>query len=105
VEFSLKVGSHNAAGDLFQIRAELPKDGLISVVQIAAEGSATLADGTMRKGVVIDIDTIAMAIDKPFPAFLAELPERLELVHSQAKAIFFDCLKPDVLAKLGPVYD
>jgi uncharacterized protein (TIGR04255 family) len=105
VEFALKVGSHDAAGTLFQIRTELRKGNLVSVVQIAAEGQATLADGTSRKGVVIDIDTIALNINKPFDAFFAELPDELEVAHSEAKAIFFDCLKPDVLAKLEPVYD
>jgi uncharacterized protein (TIGR04255 family) len=105
VEFTLKIGPYDAATNLFQIRAELPKDNLISVVQIAAEGFATFPDGSTRKGVAIDIDTISMAKDAPLAAFLSDLSVGLEYAHSEAKAIFFGCLRPEALAKLEPVYD
>jgi uncharacterized protein (TIGR04255 family) len=104
-KFTLKVGSHDAAGNLFQIRAEIPKDDLISIIQFAADASATLADGSTRKGVAIDIDTIAVFKEIPFPEFFGGLPDQLEKVHSEAKTIFFSCLKPDALAKLEPVYE
>jgi uncharacterized protein (TIGR04255 family) len=106
VEFVLKIGSHNAAGSLFQIRTEIRKNSnVVSVVQIAAHGSATSAEGITRQGVPFDIDTIAIVSNLAFPAFLSALDGGLEVIHSEAKTIFFDCLKPDALAKLEPVYD
>jgi uncharacterized protein (TIGR04255 family) len=105
VDFTLKIGPHDAATNLFQIRAELPKDNLISIVQIAAEGFATFPDGSTRRGVGIDIDTISIAKAAPFAEFLSGLSGGLEYAHSEAKAIFFGCLKPEALAKLEPLYD
>jgi len=105
VDFALKIGAHDVAGNLFQIRVEIPKDNLISIVQIAAEGSATFPDGTSRKGVASDIDSVAMVGETPFSEFLSGLADRLETVHQEAKSIFFGCLKPEALAKLEPTYD
>jgi uncharacterized protein (TIGR04255 family) len=104
-EFALKIGSHDASNHLFQIRAEFPNKSLICVVQIASEGLATLLDGTTRKGVVIDLDTIAMIDDLPFSKFANVLEERVEETHSEAKKMFFGCLKPEALEKLEPIYE
>jgi uncharacterized protein (TIGR04255 family) len=104
-DFTLRLGRTDAANNLFQIRAEIPKDDLISIVQIAAQASVTFPDGSNRKGVAIDVDTIAPLNNAPFAFFLENAPENLDRVHSEAKAIFFGCLRPDTIAKLEPVYD
>jgi uncharacterized protein (TIGR04255 family) len=104
VDFTLKIGSHDAARSLFQIRAELPQGNMVSIVQLAAEGVTRFEDGATRTGMPIDIDTIVSA-EMPFPAFLSGLPDAVEVIHNEVKSIFFDCLKPEALAKLEPVYE
>jgi uncharacterized protein (TIGR04255 family) len=104
-DFTLRLGANDAANNLFQIRAEIPKDDLISVVQIAAQASVVLPNGSSRKGVAIDVDTIAPLNYAQFASFLKNASEKLERVHSEAKTIFFGCLLPDTIAKLEPVYD
>jgi uncharacterized protein (TIGR04255 family) len=106
VKFALKVGSHDIESSLFQIRAEIVNANLITIVQLAAEGTASLPDGSSRRGVALDIDTIAMYPEGvAFKIFLANLSDGLEAIHSELKATFFDCLKPAALKKLEPAYD
>jgi uncharacterized protein (TIGR04255 family) len=105
VNFELRIGRHDAATHLFQIRAELPKDNFVSIVQIVADALTTFHDGSTRKGIAIDIDTVSMAKDAAFPDFFSGLSDQLDGAHAEAKEIFFGCLMPDALAKLEPVYD
>jgi len=105
VEFNLQIGTHGAAGKNVQIRAEIPKDGLIHVVQLASSGTARLIDGTIREGVALDIDTVAMIGNVKFSDFFDTLTERIEFGHSENKAMFFSCLKQKTIDKLEPVYD
>jgi uncharacterized protein (TIGR04255 family) len=105
VKFELKVGKHNAAKDNFQIRVEVPKDDLLQIVQIIALATATFPDRTSRSGVNLDIDTVAMTANIPFPEFADKLPDRIEAAHRACKVMFFDCLKPETIKKLEPSYD
>jgi uncharacterized protein (TIGR04255 family) len=105
VDLSLKLGQHDAAQSLFLVRAEIPKEEMICVVQIAAEGTIMLTDGATKTGVVIDVDTLCMGVNLPFSEFSTSLPDRLERIHSETKTMFFSCLKQEALEKLEPVYD
>ncbi len=105
VEFDLKIGPYDAAGKNVQIRAEIPKDGLIHLVQLASSGTAKMADGTTREGVALDIDTVALVGNAEFSDFFETLAERVEFGHLENKAMFFACLKQKAIDKLEPVYD
>ena len=56
IKFRLQIGPYDLGRNLFQIRVEIPKDNLISIVQIWLR--CTVPDLTTKKGVPIDIDTI-----------------------------------------------
>lgn len=105
MEFQLTIGTRDVRDKLFQIRVELPGADLISIVQIAAEGTANFPDGKMIRGVVFDVDTVSTVSNTPFSAFADALADRLERAHSEAKATFVACLKPSALERLEPVYD
>ena len=64
-----------------------------------------MADGSEKKGVAIDIDTIAELKDMSFSTFSDILPNELDKVHSEAKTIFFGCLTSKALKQLEPEYD
>jgi uncharacterized protein (TIGR04255 family) len=105
VEFELKLGDRGARDRTLQIRAEIPNGDVLHIVQIVSEGTIALADGTLRKGAVIDVDTIRL-LEKINPAeFSKLLADTLDDIHLKTKAMFFSCLKPPALQKLEPVYE
>jgi uncharacterized protein (TIGR04255 family) len=105
VNFALKVGKYDAAKHIFSIRAEIPRNGILCIVQIAADAAVTLPDHTTRTGVLVDIDTLRMNLAVPFSTFVDTLADEVEQLHTETKAMFFECLKPDVLKKMEPIYD
>jgi uncharacterized protein (TIGR04255 family) len=105
VKFALRLGKHDAAKHLFSIRAEIPRNGMLCIVQIAADAAVTLPDHTTRTGVLVDIDTVRMNLAVPFSTFIDTLADGVEQLHTETKAMFFECIKPDALKKLDPRYD
>ncbi|PWT86180.1 MAG: hypothetical protein C5B56_12865 [Proteobacteria bacterium] len=101
---ALKLGDHDAAEDLFLVRAEIPTDRLKCIVQIAADGTILLPNGSLKSGVVIDVDTLC-EIELPLIEFARELDDHLERIHDVTKSKFFNCLQPEALEKLEPIYD
>jgi len=105
VNLDLRVGSHTVAKEAFTVRVEIPDDAFIKVVQIAASATAKTSDGRVRKGSLVDIDTICNYKTTDLKAFADELPDRLEAIHIENKKVFFDCLRPETIKYLEPVYD
>lgn len=104
VNIDLRVGSHTINQQLFTIRVEIPHDNFRNVIQIAADVTAKISDGQLRKGSLVDIDTICTYNSTDLSTFANELPERLEAIHIENKKMFFDCLKPETIEYLEPVY-
>jgi uncharacterized protein (TIGR04255 family) len=106
VKFALVIGDHSAERDTFQIRVEVPSSsGSIHVVSIASSGVAKLPDGSTRSGVAIDIDTIVPNTDARVSNFSETLADRVEAAHLENKKMFFQCLNPETIEKLEPIYD
>lgn len=106
IELKLAIGPAELAETLFQVRSEIKEsDRLLHVLQLVAQGKVNFADGRSRTGVLLDIDTIATPKESSMADFIAQLPDELETLHAKNKTIFFECLRPEALAKLEPQYD
>jgi len=105
LDFELKIGASGSASKNVQIRAEIPKDGLIHIVQLLSSGTARLPDGSTKEGVVFDIDTISIINPTKFSDFLPTLSDRVEFGHYENKALFFACLTQKTMDNLEPIYD
>lgn len=105
INFSVMLGKHSLKKEVFSLRVEIPRDGILNAVQIQSSAIATLQDGSTREGVVVDIDTIASVDDLKFEAWLKGLPEQLESMHAMNKSMFFECLQQEAINALEPVYE
>jgi uncharacterized protein (TIGR04255 family) len=104
VDLDLRIGPHSSVGKNVEIRAEIPSAGLVSLVHIATDANALLPDGSTRGGPLLEIDTIAVIGNTKFSDFLSSIADQAELAHAENKALFFTCVKPDIVQKMEPFY-
>ena len=102
---TIMLGKHTLKQEIFSLRMEIPKEGMLHAVQVISSATATLQDGSAREGVIVDIDTIIDNGNSDFANWRALLPDLLESMHSANKAMFFECLRPEAIASLEPVYE
>jgi uncharacterized protein (TIGR04255 family) len=99
------LGKHTLNQEIFSLRMEIPQEGMLHVVQITSGATATLQDGSTREGVIVDIDSITDLAEPDFAYWLGQLSDQLESMHSANKAMFFECLRPETIASLEPIYE
>ncbi len=107
VELDLKIGPHRGAGNNVQIRIEIHKGGVIHIITLASDATATATAGgasTPRSGPLLDIDTIAMTANTKFSDFLPNISERVEAVRIENREMFFTCLRSQTIEKMDPIY-
>lgn len=105
INFDVTLAGHKLEKESFQLRMEIPRDGLINIVQVVSTAVATLHDGTSKVGLVIDVDTIKHENAISMQALLDEFSDKLDTIHQTNKAMFFDCINPETLDLLEPVYE
>lgn len=107
LNIKLEVADHALEKEVFQIRIDIPdEDGeLINVVQLSSAAKVTLADGTTKKGTIIDIDTILRLKNMTLDSFITDIDNYLETIHYRNKKMFFDCLKGETIELLEPDYE
>ncbi|MCK5799794.1 MAG: TIGR04255 family protein [Deltaproteobacteria bacterium] len=83
----------------FHLRMENPDGEFLHIVQLAT-GAATSSKGVdVRRGLLIDIDTIKSIGDLPS---IDDLMALFEAGHEKAKNVFFGLLTPETLKSLEP---
>ncbi|MEQ6343010.1 MAG: TIGR04255 family protein [Gammaproteobacteria bacterium] len=105
LNIEISLGNHKLEKEIFQVRVEIPKDGFTHAVQVASSAEATMLDGVKKEGIIVDIDTAKNIDNEGLDGFLENLPYKLDAIHATNKAMFFDCLKPETIIALEPVYD
>jgi hypothetical protein len=60
-----------------------------------------LPDGSVKQGIVVDIDTIALFDNVPLRNVFSEFGR----IREANKAMFFDCLTQDTINSLEPIYE
>ena len=105
VNMDIRVGSHTVKEETFSVRLETTHDNFINVIQIAAPATFTKPDGQVRNGILVDIDSICNYQTSDLSQFTNELPTRLDAIHVENKKMFFDCLRPETVEYLEPIYE
>jgi uncharacterized protein (TIGR04255 family) len=105
INMHIKVGSHKVKEEIFSVRLEIIHDNLINIIQIVAPAQAKMPDGKKRIGAVVDIDTVCNYQTSDLTKFTTDLPIRLDAIHTVNKEMFFDCLKPETIEFLEPIYE
>lgn len=105
INFSIEVGGHHIKHENTQLRVEIPREDLLHVVQVISNVTAVSANGIKRYGVVVDVDTHADAASLKIDDFWTHLSSNLDAIHLANKKMFFDCLTPQTLTELEPIYE
>lgn len=104
INFDVKLGNHRLEKDNFQLRMEISRDNHIAAINIVSSATITTIEGETKSGVIVDIDVINNLGDFTQDRFMQTLAENLEHTHSINKELFFDCLKPETISMLEPIY-
>ncbi len=105
VNLSLNIGNHTLSSEPFNIRVEIPYDKYLHIVQIATPSSATNFDGQTRDGVLVAVDSISEQLTIDLTSFADTLADNLEAIHTSNKTMFFECLRPETITYLEPIYE
>lgn len=106
INMDISVADHKIESETFTLRVDIIRDDFINVIQIIPAASAKLLDGTKIEGIIIDVDTIHNIDDLTIQNVINEdFSGRLDIIHKANKTMFFDCLKPETITKLEPVYE
>lgn len=105
INFIARLGDHKLEKEVFQFRIEIPQDKYIHAILIVSSAVLTLNDGTKKEGIVIDIDSICNIDNQSFNDFNTGFNEKLDDIHLKNKEMFFECITPETLKYLEPIYE
>lgn len=105
VNLDVSIAGHKLEKEPYTIKVEIPKDGMINVVQIISSAKAILHTGITKEGLIVDVDTVANQNGISMQMLFDGLPNKLDAIHQVNKAVFFDCITPNTLKSLEPLYD
>ncbi|WP_394752480.1 TIGR04255 family protein [Crenothrix sp.] len=101
INCDIAIASHKVSKDAFQLRVEIHEDNFINIISVMSSAEILLPDHSIKKGVVVDIDTIVVISNEP----LDKVFENLESTRQLNKAKFFDCLTQKTIDSLEPTYE
>ena len=101
----VSLAGHDLKKEPFQLRLEIPKDGLVHAVQMVSAAKAVLHNGTSLEGLVVDVDTHCALDGISMSTLLSGFSGKLETIHAMNKAMFFDCITDETLKSLEPTYE
>ena len=105
LNFDVSIAGHKLEKEPFQLRIEVPRVGFTHAVQLVSSAQATLHNGKVMEGMIVDVDTFADQGGVPIQAVLDGFDEKLDLIHAANKEMFFDCLTPEAIESLEPNYE
>ncbi len=105
INASIVLANHTLEKENFSLRIEIPEERILHAVNVISSATATLADKSVREGIVIDIDSIINVDNQDFGKWIEQLPDNLEIIHTGNKNMFFKCLPQGTIESLEPVYE
>lgn len=105
LNLNLTLAGYKLKNNFFQIRFEVSENEFQHIIQVTSSATATLSNGETRKGLVIDIDSVANQAGVKFTDFFDKLSQNLEVIHDENKKLFFKCLKQPTINSLEPIDD
>lgn len=105
LNLKIDIADHTLADEPFQFRIEILKDEIIHVVQLVSSAKAVLHTGVVKDGLIVDVDTLAVLKDTSLSSLVQGIDDKLEVIHTANKKMFFDCLNHETLTTLEPIYE
>jgi uncharacterized protein (TIGR04255 family) len=95
----VKVAGKDLSKSSSLIRAETEEGEFINILQIASSVALQVSESETLSGILVENDTIYGK-----ESSWSLLREKLDALHELNKKLFFDVLKPETIAALGPEY-
>ena len=105
LNWDVRVGGHVLRAEVANIRVEIPRGNYLHLVSIQTAGVAEISGRPRVEGVVVDVDSICKVAELPLAQFIKDISDRLDGIHAENKAMFFECLTPATLEELEPSYE
>lgn len=102
---SLTVANHDLIQEQFLIRTEIAKDSFVNIVELIAGAKVELPNIGEVEGLVVSVDSILNLNGTTLSDMLVGFEAKLETIHTTNKTLFFDCLKPQTITNLEPIYE
>ncbi|MEO8646043.1 TIGR04255 family protein [Pseudomonas sp.] len=87
------------------MKIEIPEEDRIHIVQYFGEAQGSLPGGLLKKGLMLDVDSIQTIGHLEFPQFMGEHDKRLNELHMSNKTLFFNLISHKGLESLEPSYE
>jgi len=100
----MKIANHELRAEIAAVRIEIPRGDYRHIVSIQTGAVSEVPDRPRTEGVIVDVDTICKLTEPDLSAFLHDMPTRLDAIHMENKRMFFECLTPETIEALDPVY-
>jgi uncharacterized protein (TIGR04255 family) len=102
--WSIRLGGTQVTNQNTVLRVEIEQYGHLNSVSFASQANAKLWNGVEKTGALLDVDSSNLGEPPKVDRFFDELPLLLDAIHNSNKRTFFECLTPQGLAELEPVY-
>ena len=105
LNWQVRVGNHALKAEIAGVRVEIPRGSYRHIVSIQTGGVAEIPGRPPIEGVIVDVDSICKVSETELSKFMADMPANLDDIHTENKAMFFECLTPATLEALDPTYE
>ncbi|WP_428356728.1 TIGR04255 family protein [Methyloprofundus sp.] len=100
LNLDIEIAKHKILNEFFQFRVEINHDNFVNVVNIISSATVPSENTPSKKGIIVDIDTIATSKNS-----LNNLLDDLERIRQANKDMFFSCLTQATVDYLEPEYE
>jgi uncharacterized protein (TIGR04255 family) len=105
IDMSIKVGEVQAKSDNLSVQVQREEGDTLHILSVVTGAQASLQDGRVIEGIVVDIDSIRSVNFPNLASFRQGLENAVETLRLSNKKKFFSCLTPAAIADMGPSYD
>lgn len=105
IKLSLNIGGLEVKSDHVELKVHHQDEGNIHIITVISGAQAQLYDGSLRNGLILDIDSIVNIDPIDFSHFNSKLEESVDCLRQENKKKFFDCLTEEALGDMGAKYD
>jgi len=105
VNMALRLGAVKVVDNHFNLQVHQHEDQIIHILTVISGASGKLTSGETTEGIVVDVDSIRNIKPIAFNDFVTELEADLHSLRLANKNKFFDCLMPEAISEMGPIYE
>lgn len=87
------------------LRTEIPKGSQHHIIQYFGEAQGNLPGGVVKKGQMLDIDSIQNLETTNLNQLLSDFDSFMDKLHTPNKHLFFNLISPEGLRALEPIYE